>query len=990
MTITTPGALVRYREREWVVLPSDDPNLVLLRPIGGSAREVCGVVKPLADLMAYEAPHERIETARFPLPSPEDVQDHAAVRLLLESVRLLLRDGAAPFRSLGHLSVRPRPYQFVPLVMALRQPTVRLLIADDVGVGKTIEAALIARELLDRGTAHRVAVLCPPYLCEQWQRELAEKFHIEAVVIRAGTVARQERQTPPDRSIFAHFRHFVASIDTVKGDHYRAAFLQHCPDLVLVDEAHGAAQPPAGRAAAQQQRHALLLDVAKKPERSLILLSATPHSGVESSFQSLLGLLRPDFRFLSLSALSEGQTALLARHFVQRRRADVQHWMGEDTPFPRRDPEGAEQPYRFSPAYRKFYEAVYEFAGEMVRSAETLTGWKQRMRFWSALALLRCVSSSPAAAQVALLKRAGGDTIPGSSGYGRDESGMDDWEAASIDAEFTPLVYDPTEAEAANDAPPSAVFDAQERDPAWAPADQGRLRKFAGLAAALRGREDTKLQKLIEVVKELLAAGYQPIVWCRYIATADYVTEELGRSLAARFPSARVVAITGALAEDERRLKIASLAAAPVRVLVATDCLSEGVNLQEQFSAVVHYDLPWNPNRLEQREGRVDRFGQKAKVVKAIMIFGQDNPVDGAVLDVLLRKARDIYRELGVHVPVPMNSETIMEAVLHSLFERSTRYDGQMALLDQTDDAGRLVQRVHEEWTAAADRERESRTRFAQRAIRPEEVQRALGETDAVLGSPDDVRRFLLQASQRLPFGLAERAGGRYDLRPGDLPEAVRLRLGDVPTPWPITFRSPPPANLTYVGRNHPLVEGLAEHLMDLAFHPNTPSSSQGEGWGGDPAARCGVVRTPLVSRRTALFLLRLRYLHQTFEVSETAKVSLAEETLAWGLRGVHPDVSELEPAEAQRLLDGQLDAVSVPPAERTEVLRETLDWWPSLQKPLAKMLAERAARLAQEHGRLADMVGSAAKLMQIEPQSPPDLLGLVVLLPVIPSGASR
>lgn len=970
MTDFQPGSLIRYREREWVVLPSDDPNLVLLRPIGGSAREVCGVVKPLADLIAYEAPHERIETAQFPLPSPEDVQDHAAVRLLLESARLLLRDGAAPFRSLGHLSVRPRPYQFVPLVMALRQPTVRLLIADDVGVGKTIEAALIARELLDRGTAHRVAVLCPPYLCEQWQRELAEKFHIEAVVIRAGTVARLERQTPQDRSIFAHFRHFVASIDTVKGDHYRAAFLQHCPDLVLVDEAHGAAQPPAGRSAAQQQRHALLLDVAKKPERNLILLSATPHSGVESSFQSLLGLLRPDFRFISLSALSEGQTALLARHFVQRRRADVQHWMGEDTPFPKRDPEGAEQPYRFSPAYRKFYEAVYEFAGEMVRSAETLTGWKQRMRFWSALALLRCVSSSPAAAQVALLKRAGGD--------GRDGTGLDDWEAASLDADFTPLVYDPAEAEAANDAPPSAVFDAQERDPAWAPSDQGRLRKFAGLAAALRGREDAKLQKLIEVVRELLAAGYQPIVWCRYIATADYVTEELGRSLAARFPAARVVAITGALAEDERRLKIASLAAAPVRVLVATDCLSEGINLQEQFSAVVHYDLPWNPNRLEQREGRVDRFGQKAKVVKAIMIFGQDNPVDGAVLDVLLRKARDIYRELGVHVPVPMDSETVMEAVLHSLFERSTRYDGQMTLFDQTDDAGRLVHRVHEEWTAAADRERESRTRFAQRAIRPEEVQRALGETDAVLGSPEDVRRFLLQASQRLPFGLAERAGGRYDLLSGELPEAVRLRLGDVPAPWPITFRSPTPEGLTFVGRNHPLIEGLAEHLMDMAFHPA----------GGDqPVARCGVVCTPLVSRRTALFLLRLRYLHLD---SDGGAASLAEETLAWGLRGVHPDVSELEPTEALRLLDGQLDAVSVPLAERTEVLRETVGWWPLLEKPLAKMLAERAARLAEEHGRLADLVGSSAKLMQIEPQSPPDLLGLVVLLPMVPNGVGR
>ncbi len=971
MTITTPGALVRYREREWVVLPSDDPNLILLRPIGGSAREVCGVVKPLADLIAYgPATYERIEPAQFPLPSPDDVQDLAAVRLLLESARLLLRDGAAPFRSLGHLSVRPRPYQFVPLVMALRLPTVRLLIADDVGVGKTIEAALIARELLDRGTVHRVAVLCPPYLCEQWQRELAEKFHIEAVVIRAGTVARLERQTPQDRSIFQHFRHFVASIDTVKGDHYRAAFLQHCPDLVLVDEAHGAAQPPAGRATAQQQRHALLLDLARQATRHLILLSATPHSGVESSFQSLLGLLQPGFRLFSLSSLTEKQTATLAQHFVQRRRADVRHWMGEDTPFPTRDPEGAEQPYRFTPAYRKFYEAVYEFAGEMVRSAVTLSGWKQRMRFWSALALLRCVSSSPAAAQVALLKRAGAD--------GGADTYLDEWDAAAVDAEFAPLVYDPVEAEAANDAPPSAIFDTQEQDPTWEASDRGRLRKFAGLAAGLRGKEDAKLQKLVGIITDLLAAGYQPIVWCRYIATADYVAEELKRGLETRFLQARVIAVTGALAEDERRLKIASLAAAPVRVLVATDCLSEGINLQEQFSAVVHYDLPWNPNRLEQREGRVDRFGQKAKVVKAIMIFGQDNPVDGAVLDVLLRKARDIYRELGVHVPVPMDSETVMEAVLHSLFERTTRYDGQMSLFDQPDDAGRLVRRVHEEWTSAADRERESRTRFAQRAIRPEEVQRALGETDAVLGSPEDVRRFLVQASQRLPFGLTERSGGRCDLLPGDLPEAVRMRLGDAPTPWPITFQSPTPTGLIYIGRNHPLVEGLAEHLMDIAFHPTD---------GDQPVARCGAIRTKQVTRRTALFLLRLRYLHLD---GDAGGASLAEETFTWGLRGVHPDVSELDSVEAQRLMDGQLDAVSVPSAERQEVLRETLGWWPALQARLAAMLSARAARLAQEHGRLADLVGSTAKLMQIEPQAPPDLLGLVVLLPVIPGGVSR
>jgi len=210
------GSIVSYREREWVVLPSEDSDLILLRPIGKTDREVCGVYKPLTDLIAYSLPFERIKQAEFPLPSAEDVKDHQAVRLLLESARLLLREGAAPFRSLGHLSIRPRPYQFVPLLMSLRLETVRLLIADDVGVGKTIEAALIARELLDRGEIRRLCILCPPYLCEQWQKELSEKFHIDAVVIRSGTVARLERETPPDKSIFSHYTHFVASIDFIR------------------------------------------------------------------------------------------------------------------------------------------------------------------------------------------------------------------------------------------------------------------------------------------------------------------------------------------------------------------------------------------------------------------------------------------------------------------------------------------------------------------------------------------------------------------------------------------------------------------------------------------------------------------------------------------------------------------------------------------------------------------------------------------------------
>jgi hypothetical protein len=182
------GSITRCRGREWVVLPSSTPEVIRLRPLVGDEGETCGVYVPLV-----KAGLEVLEPAVFPLPTPEDAGDAVGAGLLWQAARLTLRDGAGPFRSLGRISVRPRAYQFVPLLMALRLDPVRLLIADDVGVGKTIEALLIARELFDRGEIDRICVLCPPYLCEQWQTELAEKFHLEAEVIRSGTVSRLER-----------------------------------------------------------------------------------------------------------------------------------------------------------------------------------------------------------------------------------------------------------------------------------------------------------------------------------------------------------------------------------------------------------------------------------------------------------------------------------------------------------------------------------------------------------------------------------------------------------------------------------------------------------------------------------------------------------------------------------------------------------------------------------------------------------------------------
>src|SRR5262249_20648315 len=151
---------------------------------------------------------------------------------LFDAARLSLRSGAGPFRSLGRISVIPRPYQFVPLIMALQQSRVRLLIADDVGVGKTIEAAMIARELLDRGIARRLAVLSPAHLCDQWQRAFAEKFAIGTALVQPAQMRRLERDLPrQDISVYEHYPNLVASIDFVKSKSQRDRFLAHAPDL---------------------------------------------------------------------------------------------------------------------------------------------------------------------------------------------------------------------------------------------------------------------------------------------------------------------------------------------------------------------------------------------------------------------------------------------------------------------------------------------------------------------------------------------------------------------------------------------------------------------------------------------------------------------------------------------------------------------------------------------------------------------------------------
>ena len=258
---------------------------------------------------------------------------------------------------------------------------------------RPIEALLIVRELLERRKIKRFAVVCLPHLCEQWQEEIRAKLDLEAVIIRSNTQARLDRQIQGDTSVYDYYPYQVISIDFIKSDTRRDVFIEQCPELVIVDEAHTCARPT-GASASQQQRYHLVSRIAQKPGQQLILLTATPHSGKPEEFHSLLGLLKPDFETLDLPSSTQTQRRELARFFVQRKRADVEKWMGEDTPFPKR--EAFEWPYDLSPGYARFFDEILDFARKLI-APDPGRGRQKRVQYWTALALLRGVMSSPAA-----------------------------------------------------------------------------------------------------------------------------------------------------------------------------------------------------------------------------------------------------------------------------------------------------------------------------------------------------------------------------------------------------------------------------------------------------------------------------------------------------------------------------------------------------------------------------------------------------------------
>ena len=923
-----PGEIVCARGREWIVIESS--GFLRLRPLLGSEVDLETILPEL----------ETVSEAHFRLPTKDDkVGGRDAAQLLRDSLRLTLRRGAGPFRGAGHINFEPKSYQLAPLMMALRQDVVRLLIADGVGVGKTIEAGLILRELIDRNDIDRFTVLSPPHLVDQWVHELESKFSFSVTPVTSSNAASIERNLAYSTSLFEVHPFTVVSMDFIKNKARLREFTRSCPGTVVVDEAHVAVSHGHGR----HMRFDLVRSLADDKNRNLLLLTATPHSGNERAFYSLLGLLDKGFEDL-LEATGQRYRQLrerLANHFIQRRRRDIDEWE-ESGLFPKH--QVSELKYRLTGEYEEFHKSILDYCAKFLESADTASS--RHTAFWGKLALMCCAGSSASAALSTL------------------ESRFDIGETSSLEENLSKLIRDDMEISEVDFEPAISIQQA---------AEVNSLVKMAR-KLSMNVSDDPKFRALEGALSNLIERGHSPIVFCKYIATADQV----GLGLGSVFRDHKIQVVNGKISPEERERSVENLGSYDKRILVATDCLSEGINLQNWFDAVIHYDLSWNPTRHQQREGRVDRFGQKSPVTRSILIYGENNPVDGAVLKVILRKAEAIVRQTGVRVPMPDNDGSLTKALMSAVILNASQRS--QPSLDLEFDDYEEAKKIDIAWKSAADLEKGSRTIFAQSSLRREEIIKEWNATKRALGDYDDTERFVFQAMKRLGHPLLDLGDGRYGAATHLVPDYIKERFlaegivdEENSKPLNVSFSNNPPRGSISVHRAHALPAVLAEVFFEQALEGESDSNELYS------LPRTGAWETGCVDVITWLFLLRIR--HRIDSKGKLGpKFSMAEESAAVAFAG--HDFSLMFKNESAFSLLSQ-DSIDLDSSVRKEQIERAISAIDLLRSKLDNFASERSSVLAEDHIRVRKALGSSGKVT-VEAITPVDVVGVYVIVPSI------
>jgi len=513
-------------------------------------------------------------------------------------------------------SVRPEEYQLVPLVRALEMPRIRLLLADDVGLGKTVEAGLIAAELLVRRRIRKVLVLCPPGLRTQWQEEMKEKFGLDFDIVDRANALKLKGRFGTDANPWARHDRIIASYYYLSQPHVLEQFRSSCDagarphlpwDLLIVDEAHNLSPPPRG---SESNLTRTLRSVSKWFEHRLFL-TATPHDGYRSSFAGLLEILDP-INFRRTARLSTPERKSARKHVIRRMKSAVNS-SGSTTAFSRR--RAVERPVRFSPREIELFEAFREFR-------DTLVGWGRGPHEQRGIGLSLAVE--------VLSKRLLSSSSAFASSFSAFLAGLES-NRKPDDEEMAAAVI--SAANPGPEDPGGRWHAAASLVAAWCRTHfPGTAAKVQRIETALenlgldpRDRRcqvpsiDSRAAELMAWIVEHLNPGAawredeRVLIFTEYKTTLD----ALERRFKERFPPERFGAVSGATGDKERARAIGTFCdpQAEIRILLTTDVASEGLNLQRAARYIFHYDIPWNPAVLEQRIGRLDRAGQSRDVV---------------------------------------------------------------------------------------------------------------------------------------------------------------------------------------------------------------------------------------------------------------------------------------------------------------------------------------------------------------------------------------
>ncbi len=741
-------------------------------------------------------------------------------RLALEALRIRLAHLFDPHVAVHASRIEPLPHQLTAVYGAMldRQP-LRFLLADDPGAGKTIMAGLLIKELLIRGSLERCLIIAPGGLVEQWQDELADKFDLAFDIL-----SREQVETAATGNPFADKPRLIARLDMLARDDDLKARLEAAPawDLIVCDEAHRMSASFFGQEVKYTKRFRLGA-LAGRLARHFVLMTATPHNGKEEDFQLFMGLLDAD-RFEG--RFREGVHKADPSDMMRRLTKEELVRLDGSPLFPER--RAYTVSYRLSSGEAELYGAVTRYVQEEMNRADRIDddGSRRRANVGFALQVLqRRLASSPAAIHESLKRRrarlkarldeerlarsdpaANGAVPPPASEPTLDEDALDDVAGEELEAYEDGLVARATAA----------------RTIAELEAEIAALARLEALAAALRrSGADAKWRELDRILGDPLVAApaggvrRKIVIFTEARDTLDYLA---GRIRDRTGEPGAVAAIHGGVPRDRRRAAIAAFNDDPtVRFLVANDAAGEGVNLQRGAHLMVNYDLPWNPNRLEQRFGRIHRIGQTEICHLWNLVAGETR--EGAVYRRLLEKLEAARETLGGKV-YDVLGELFEARPLRDLFVEAIRYG------ERTDVRARLFRAIDGAVDTARIDALVARNKLSREGLDPASVRGVREEMERAAArrlQPHHIRSFFEAAFPEAGGVARARETGRFELT--RVPPNLRDRDRSIGRADPVLPRYrrvcfdkasvPGRPQAALVAPGHPLLDALVDLTLE-------------------------------------------------------------------------------------------------------------------------------------------------------------------------------